>query len=741
MMAWHRCLALVLLCLDSLSVAWGGAYHDVYKWIESRQLGDPATCTTRRLLLYHSYGANFEGSASVLKSIMLGLGEAMHSNRSLVWGAYTPPLMERGNASSCYNKQQGGLYSCHFRPLSHCDINDLWYGELVDLKLNGFDDSKRVSLMHNRRGLAAYIPPPALRNISRIATIWPAALAAFAFRLNDAAAARVRALTAAVDPAAPMHCAHVRHGDVKTLKKIYLNKAVYPFDAYFDAIKAFPGPAPGTVFVATDSLDGAAAVAKAALSWPPGPPPPVPAAPAVDDSADTAEASLAVADGAGAGASAVEAAVASVAVAIDGTAPLQLLASLGNETANTNTTVAADSAPSTNTTIATNDTANTTNTTNTNITNITTTITTNTTNNTVDTNTNISINTTAKKALPASAPPPPQPGPLPHFLHFERARSEFGAHIEATLGGCVGGVCSVPEDALVKMQARQMERDQREQREKKEAMAVGAGQGAGGDKVEKATASTSTPPPAPGPEAGVSARVERAVREAVEDLAVLSRCSALVGTATSHFSTMGMLLAWARLLTDGQGQSGGQGEGHGEADASVFPIDPRAFVMLDAKEVAVGQFESSHLLGTFRNQSFVPRKDGPLRYAHLEMRLRETELEVLTPLLRADSRNFGLPTMPYAAFDEIAAVWTSPDGNCSEMEGEALEVVGNYGADHSEWHPGKALACWQKSMDVLQRSAAALRAKGVDVEEVRDTLVFNMRTVRNTHFSIWNAYS
>lgn len=680
-----RCCSLLAL----LASAWGGAFQEVFRWIESRQLVDPTTCTTRRLLLYHSYGANFEGSASVLKSIMLGLGEAMHSNRTLVWGAYVPPLMARGNASSCYNKAQGGLYACHFRPLSNCDINDLWYGELVDLKMNGFDDSKRASLMHNRRGLAAYIPPPALRNISRIATIWPAALAAFAFRLNAAATARVQELMREVDAAAPMHCAHVRHGDVKSLRTIYQNKATYTFDQYFDVIKSFPGPAPGTVFVATDAVDGAAAVAKAALSWPPRP------FPADDDSAAD------LTDGAAdASASAGTSSVA-VAVSVDGSAPL-LLSPPGNDTTHLNATSSSSknnsSAPTNaDTAVATNSTS------------------------------------AAKKAPAASAPPPQQAasvGVIPHFLHLERARSEYGAHIEATLGGCVGASCSVPEDVFLKLQARQQDRDKREQRELKGQVATGAVQGTGDKKIEGAAAAAAASASAPG--AGLSARVERVVREAVEDIAVLSHCACLVGTATSHFSTMGMLLAWARLLDahDGQG-----------ADAASFPIDPKAFVMLDGEEVARGQFESSHLLGTFRNQTLISRKDGPLRYAHLEMRLREKELEVSTPLLRADPRNFGLPTMSHSAFDEISAVWTSPDGNCSEMEGEGFEVVGNYGADHHEWHPGKALACWQLSMDLLHRQASTLRAKGVDVDQVRETLVFNMRTVRDKHFSIWTAYS
>ena len=163
--------------------------------------------------------------------------------------------------------------------------------------------------------------------------------------------------------------------------------------------------------------------------------------------------------------------------------------------------------------------------------------------------------------------------------------------------------------------------------------------------------------------------------------------------------------------------------------------------MLDRKQVSSGQFESSHLLGTFRQQQVVSAKDGKLRYAFLEMRMRENETHIENPVLRPDESNFGLPVIPYKLFDELAAQWSGTEGNCSEMEGTALEVVANYGSDHSDWHPGKALACWQMAMDVLQSSAKELRAKNISIESVRETLVFNMRTVREQHFHLYNRYS
>lgn len=235
----------------------GNAFQKVMDYIDKKQQVDPTTCSKRRLLVYHSYGNNFEGTGSILKSIMIGLAEAMHANRTLVWGAYVPPLLARGNFSSCFDPVQGGLYACFFKQLSPCALNDVWYREFVHLKMNGYDDTKRVVLQQARRGIAAYMAPRALRNISRIATIWPAALAAYAFRLTDTLADRQRSLAAELGmsgPAlvtsdddadyhvvansgistyhGPVHCAHVRHGDVLSMKNVYLNKvseASWPF--------------------------------------------------------------------------------------------------------------------------------------------------------------------------------------------------------------------------------------------------------------------------------------------------------------------------------------------------------------------------------------------------------------------------------------------------------------------------------------------------------------------------------
>ena len=136
--------------------------------------------------------------------------------------------------------------------------------------------------------------------------------------------------------------------------------------------------------------------------------------------------------------------------------------------------------------------------------------------------------------------------PIPHFITIDRIRAEYGAHIEATLGGCVGTSCSVPEDAFFKILARhkalEVQMNNKTTSKKLKKKDKGKGNGKSTSTGADAPAVTDTAP------WGVSARVERAVAEAVEDLALFSHCTFLVGTATSHFSTVAMFLAWARIL-------------------------------------------------------------------------------------------------------------------------------------------------------------------------------------------------
>ena len=107
---------------------------------------------------------------------MLGLAEAAHSNRTLVWGLDLPLMFEntreewfdkktysnkrnvkvKGHSFDCGGQPHvdgSGLYNCFFLPLSTCSIIDVNLLEMQDLGKVGYDDKKRVRLQVRRKEL------------------------------------------------------------------------------------------------------------------------------------------------------------------------------------------------------------------------------------------------------------------------------------------------------------------------------------------------------------------------------------------------------------------------------------------------------------------------------------------------------------------------------------------------------------------------------------------------------------
>ena len=96
---------------------------------------------------------------------MMGLAEAAHAGRTLIWGLDHPylfentrPMWEGGAASArvasaavgglpleCgeWPGQGGGPYACFFQALSSCSLADVSPAELLALGINGFDDGAR----------------------------------------------------------------------------------------------------------------------------------------------------------------------------------------------------------------------------------------------------------------------------------------------------------------------------------------------------------------------------------------------------------------------------------------------------------------------------------------------------------------------------------------------------------------------------------------------------------------------
>ena len=254
----------------------------IIKAIHLHQHPPKSSCRSRRLLVTQFAPKNFEGIGSILKGIMLGFAEAIYSNRTLIWGLDLPFLFENSgptwrneNSNSAfringitldcsgYVNMGGGPYSCFFKPISSCALSDLSVDELINLGKDGGNDDGRVRISESRRGISAYIAP---RNLPHFQFPvghmqnpnhkWAAALAAYSFRLKQSLlqvferqrlsmwsgidgdycnTAGVGYKTS-VEPKITSKSVwgmHIRHGDVKALEDVYGNRRVYLFEDFF----------------------------------------------------------------------------------------------------------------------------------------------------------------------------------------------------------------------------------------------------------------------------------------------------------------------------------------------------------------------------------------------------------------------------------------------------------------------------------------------------------------------------
>ena len=189
----------------------------IMRQLHRQQHPPKETCKHRRILVTQ-FANSFEGMGSILKLVLLGLAEAAHENRTLVWGLDLPFMFENSREEwfdnrtttgqrvvdikgihefDCgdYDYYDGsGPYSCFFQALSTCTIDDVSFTELSQMGPVGFDDSRRVRIQEERRAPAAayhfplYNPafsqlfvdfPYPVRNLRHK---WAAALGAYVFR-------------------------------------------------------------------------------------------------------------------------------------------------------------------------------------------------------------------------------------------------------------------------------------------------------------------------------------------------------------------------------------------------------------------------------------------------------------------------------------------------------------------------------------------------------------------------------
>ena len=208
--------------------------------LHARQHPPQNECRSTRLLLVKSPEISYEGLGSVLSLLTLGLAEAMYSNRTLVWGAELTPLLDlsrtvwtapnpsaRGVTLDCTRADRGGgAYSCFFEPLSACSLADASPAELVALRSDGFSDLARLKIMDHRRSFVAYTAPPGVSVNGPEPRwknhLWYGALASYVFRLQPSVRAAFEATRSSLSGgrwAPDTACAHVRHGDVRSVSR------------------------------------------------------------------------------------------------------------------------------------------------------------------------------------------------------------------------------------------------------------------------------------------------------------------------------------------------------------------------------------------------------------------------------------------------------------------------------------------------------------------------------------------
>jgi hypothetical protein len=152
----------------------------IMKYLHDNQNPPKKSCKSRRLLITQFIQGNFEGLGSIIKVIMMGLSEAAHSNRTLIWGLDLPFMFERsrgewfnrnnkdlseehktfikGFGFDCESSiQGGGPYGCFFEQLSTCTLEDISDIDVKNLAEDGFNDDNRVRFLESRRGVCIYV--------------------------------------------------------------------------------------------------------------------------------------------------------------------------------------------------------------------------------------------------------------------------------------------------------------------------------------------------------------------------------------------------------------------------------------------------------------------------------------------------------------------------------------------------------------------------------------------------------
>jgi glycosyltransferase involved in cell wall biosynthesis len=264
----------------------------------------------------HLDDEHFEGLGSVVGEVAGALGEAMHSNRTLVWGVGLPYMLDRtrdewvsprgseGAGSVWFSSTNnthldcsgwegmgGGAWACFFASISSCSLEDATFDELVALGENPYNNSARLKFQEHRRGVSLYTVPseaaaPDLR-AAALAAAHPrhtmaAGLIGYLLRLVPRVADAVEARRAALwggrigvscpprgfpgstagnssEDTSRVWGMHVRRGDVARNEDVYKNRQLFSFENMYEALRKKAhavakqgGATPVAVYVASD---------------------------------------------------------------------------------------------------------------------------------------------------------------------------------------------------------------------------------------------------------------------------------------------------------------------------------------------------------------------------------------------------------------------------------------------------------------------------------------------------------
>jgi hypothetical protein len=745
----------------------------VFDLIHQLQHPSPASCSSRRLLIIHSDGKNFEGTGSITKAVMFGLSEAYHSNRTLIWGRFIPDLFTRAPKLECSNINQGGLYNCFFQKLSSCSIKDVSSSELLALGKNGYDETQRVLLQQPRRGMSLYIPPKELRAYPDIRLLWPSSFAAYAFRLKFSLSTR--------PPDPPLSCAHIRHGDIKALSYVYRNKGIYEFEDYYLALRKISPILSKNIFISSDSIETEEKVHEMRKRW---------------ERDDRREYCAAAASAA----SATTATTPSAATDTGGGGRKRKEKSLGLENLRKKATglrtppapPAAAAGPSSKSNTA----------------------------------------PTQSRTTPINKRPPSDDDDDDDSRVKESAgewsdddddvfHPDLGEEGTTSRSGGDDMTVSAPseeeeeedeegswkeelvnlfaededvtEDLLHEFAQRLKDNlaeedddDDDDDQEDHLMMSddddddnfpsLSSSSSSSSSKPTDALPHCTLPPHHPIPyiyaekrfrsEFGnhvaatrggcvedmcsfphhhisriiqdrqastVEKDVYTVVKDSIEDISMLSHCmNGFVGQASSHLSTLAVfLLIYNNFQTPPPSSSSSPyPEEHTSPHQHTPYYNTYLIKYLDEDGIINGQYESSYLLGTYNAQGYIEPKDGHHRWESLEMRFGDLSPHPpLHPTLHADPHSYLFPMMSIELFDQIILSWNSKiySHPICHPTTDLQELI-NYGVDLSVWHPYHAIQCWMIAMDIIHTMNEKLDPL---VEEVvRENIV----ALRTKHF-------